>query len=632
MNILSASTDPIGDAAPKAREGTIAMKRFNHLAIVFMVLLLACLAPVPCSAQTAALPAASGQIQRPKGSGTLGADTGGARSGSPLVQFPDPGEERTGRPSQKSPLERPPVPGGEVLDLKPPPLEPGDLRFPINLATALRLADARPLIVSAAGASAWVAEAKLQKAAVLWLPSLNLGGDYIRHDGYGPDLNRGVNVPQGENAFGQNSPGSLGKPLNQNINFFYSGAGFTYLPQGDSYFYQPEPGVPLLPSPQFRYMSDMIFQPLHDRQMLNSARWDIQTAKNDALLMTATAYFNVHKFRGQYAVSIDAVQRGRRLVAEMAELSRDLVPAAEIDRARNLLADLEQQAVSARQMWRIASADLTRVLRLDPRAVVEPLEHDHLQVTLIDPERSLDDLIPVALTNRPELASHQALVQATLVSIRQEKLRPILPSALWNGFQTPYELIEVGGYGVGNGGKLNIWSGRDDISMQYLTIANGMGLRNLAWIKQARGMSSQAIVQLFQLQDSIAAEVTRTQADLQSAAARIVQAEREVRSALINYNGNIEGLRQTKRFGNVLNLIVRPWEAVFSLQLLMTAYDNYIATVAEYNTAQFQLFHALGYPAREIEFVRRPGEIVPVDTSRPAYLPPVGTGPPPATR
>jgi outer membrane protein TolC len=608
------------------------MKRFNRPPMLFMALLLACLAPVPCSAQTPAPSASSEQPQLPQGSGMQGADAIRAGSGAPLAQFPDPGDRQAGPPSHKSSLEYPPVPGGEVLDLKLPPAEPGDLRFPINLATALRLADARPIIVSAAGASVWVAESKLQKAAVLWLPSLNLGGDYIRHDGYGPDLNRGVNIPQGENALGQNSPGSLGKPLNQNINYFYGGGGFTYLPLGDSYFYQPMPGVPLLPEPQFRYLADEIFEPLKEKQMLNSARWDIQTAKNDALLMTATAYFAVHKFRGQYAVSIDAVRRGRKLVAVMAELSRDLIPAAEIDRARNLLADLEQQAVTARQMWRIVSADLTRILRLDPRAVCEPLEHDHLQVTLIDPQRSLDDLMPIALTNRPELASHQALIQATLVSIRQEKLRPFLPSALFNGFQSPYELIEVGGYGIGNGGKMNIWSGRDDVSMQFLTMADGMGLRNLAWVKQARGMSSQAIVQLFQLQDSIAADVTRTQADLQSAAARIVQAEREVRSALINYNGNVEGLSQTKRFGNVLVQVVRPWEAVFSLQLLMRAYDNYITTVAEYNTSQFALFHALGYPARDVEFLRPPGEILPVNTTRPSYLPPVGTGPPPATR
>ena len=145
-------------------------------------------------------------------------------------------------------------------------------------------------------------------------------------------------------------------------------------------------------------------------------------------------------------------------------------------------------------------------------------------------------------------------------------------------------------------------------------------------------MSSQQLVELFQMQDAIAGGVTRTQADLQSAAARVVQAEREVKSALINYNGNVEGLEQTSRFGNVLIQVFRPQEVVFALQLLMTAYEHYIDTVADYNTAQFAMFHELGYPAREIAFSRRTGPILPVNTARPEYLPPVGTGPPPATR
>jgi hypothetical protein len=73
------------------------------------------------------------------------------------------------QPSRKSPLELPPPPGGETVNLPQPPMERGDLRFPINLATALRLADARPLIVAAAQASAWSAEGQLQKAMVLWV-------------------------------------------------------------------------------------------------------------------------------------------------------------------------------------------------------------------------------------------------------------------------------------------------------------------------------------------------------------------------------------------------------------------------------------------------------------------------------
>lgn len=607
------------------------MERRTSLLAGVACIALGCIGPRPCSAQPSPSQLHRTNVTRKQVATRRQApvDTGNV---PPLVTFPARGDKPPARPSQKSPLEQPPTPGGEVLEMRPPPPVPGDLRFPINLATALRLADARPIIVSTTGASVWIAEADLQKAKVLWVPTVNLGADYTRHDGYGPDLNRGVNIPPGVNALGQPSPGSAGKPLNQNVNFFYGGGGFTWMPSGPNYFFQPNPGPPLMPSPQFQFTADIIFEPLKKRQMLNSARWDVQTAKNDALFMTAKAYFAVHKYRGQYAVTIDAVQRGRRLVETIATLSTDLVSRVEIDRARNLLADLEQQAVTARQNWRIASAELTRVLRLDPRAVVEPLEHDHLQITLIDPSRSLDQLMPIALKNRPELASHQALVQAMLVATRQEKLRPLLPSLFMNGFQTPYELIEAGANGIGKGGKINQWSPRDDLSPEMFMIAQGMGFRNLAMVKEARGMSSQAIVELFHMQDSIAAGVTRTQADLQSAAARVVQAEREVKSALINYNGNLDGLSQIKRFGNIVEVIFRPQEVVFALQLLMTAYDNYISTVAEYNTAQFAMFHELGYPAREISFLRRPGAVVPVNTSRPNYLPPVGTGAPPATR
>jgi hypothetical protein len=51
-----------------------------------------------------------------------------------------------------------------------------------------------------------------------------------------------------------------------------------------------------------------------------------------------------------------------------------------------------------------------------------------------------------------------------------------------------------------------------------------------------------------------------------------------------------------------------------------------------YRSIRFQMFHALGYPANELAINRSPGELVPVDTNRPGVLPPVGNGPPPATR
>ena len=477
------------------------------------------------------------------------------------------------------------------MTLKPAPTEPTDRRFPINLATALRLSDARPLMVAAAQAGVWVAEAQLTRAKLLWIPTLNIGFDYIRHDGGGPDFNKGI----------MTAP---------SVNFFYGGVG----------------AVGNIPT------TDAIFQPLAARQVLNARHLNIQTAKNDALLMTSDAYFQVHQYRGIYAGALYCVERGHELVARITQLSKEFVPKVEIDRARNMLADLEQQAVSARQEWRVQSANLTQVLRRDPRAVVVPLEHDHAQITLIDPARTLDEMMPIALTNRPELAAHRALVQAVVAQIRAEKARPFLPSILLNGFQTPNEMLQAGLFGLGPNSSLNQWVGRDDFSIQPLWQLDAFGLGNLARIKEQRGSQSMAIIEFYRWQDTVAADVTRAQARVQSAAARVVQADRAMRTAIITFNGNYEGLRQTTRLGNVLVLVNRPQEAVFALQLLKVAFDEFFTTVAEYNRAQFELFHALGYPAQELAQLRPPGEVVPVDTTRPVYLPPVGNGPPPATR
>jgi hypothetical protein len=203
---------------------------------------------------------------------------------------------------------------------------------------------------------------------------------------------------------------------------------------------------------------------------------------------------------------------------------------------------------------------------------------------------------------------------------------------LSNGFQTPGEYIQGGIFALGPNNTMNQWSGRDDVSLQPLWQLEACGIGNMARIKEQRGMQSMAIIEFYRTQDRIAAEITRSMARLQSATARVSQADRALRTAIITFNGNFEGLKQTTRFGNVLVLVNRPQEVVFALQLLKLALDDYFTTVAEYNRAQFEVFHALGYPAREITYVRPPGDVQPVDTTRPEYLPPVGNGPPPATR
>ena len=492
-----------------------------------------------------------------------------------------------------SPPPDPPAPTlAERPDLPAAPTESEEVRLPINLASALKLADARPLVVAAAQARTWVAEAELARAKVLWIPALNVAYDYVRHDGGGPDFNKGI----------------LTTP---STNFTYAGAGlWGYLNS-----------------------TDAIFQPLVSRRNLDARHYDIQTAKNDAVTSTADAYFAVHQYRGIYAGALYTVGRARSVVTRITALSADLVQPFEVDRAKNMLADIEQQAVSARQNWRVESARLTRVLRLDPRSVVEPLERDHLQITLLDPSRPLDDLMAIALTNRPELGSKRASVSAAEINVRREKARPFIPNYIISGYQSPGGMLIQGGFfAIGPNSRYGEVTGRADVSIQLVWNVDAFGIGNLARVKQARGNQSRAIIDLRNEQDTVAADVTTAHARVQSAAARLVQADRALRTGIITLNGTVEGLEQTKRFGDVLELISRPQEAVYALQLLLRAFTEYFATVAEYNRSQFALYRALGYPSQEVALLRSPGVAAPVRLDRPAYLPPVGNGPPPATR
>ncbi|OJW23031.1 MAG: hypothetical protein BGO49_28270 [Planctomycetales bacterium 71-10] len=496
-------------------------------------------------------------------------------------------------PSGPVPAAPPPGPDplAAGLALKAAPYESADVRFPINLAAALKLADARPLIVAAAQAGVWVAEAELTRAKVLWVPGAVVGFDYTRHDGGGPDFNKGI----------MTAP---------SVNYFMAGAG----------------------AGLYVNLTDAIFEPLVARRALDAAHWDVQSSKNDALMQTADAYFRAHRYRGAYAGSLYTVERGRELVAKIAGLSGDITNKIEVERARNVVADLEQRAALARQEWRVAGADLTQVLRLDPRAVLDLQEHDHAQITLIDPGRTLDDLMPIALANRPELAARVAEVGAAEARVRREKMRPALPIVTLNGFQHPGFTMQAGVFGLGPNASLDQWKGRSDVSVQLLWQFEGFGLGNLARIKQQRGRQSDAIIGWRKQQDAVAADVTRALARVQSAAARVLQADRALRTGIVTFNGHLEGLGETRRLGNVLVLSFRPQEAIFTLNLLDIAFHEYFSTVAEYNRAQFDLFHALGYPASELAQLRPPGDALPVDVERPDYLPRVGVGPPPATR
>lgn len=443
----------------------------------------------------------------------------------------------------------------------PPAAAPCEQPLPINLATALKLTNVRAWDIAIAGERVQIAAAQLQSAKVLWLPTLYNGVDYLHHEG-----------------------------TNQNL----STAAINDISRSSMM-------VGTAPFAVFA-TTDAIFEPLATKQLLQARQADLQAVTNDTTLAVALGYFDVEEARGDLASILDVLRRAHELVERIDKLAPEMIPRVEATRARTQLARLEQMAQSARERWRVVSAELARILRLGPEALLEPVEPPHLQITLIAPERCPADLLELALTLRPELAASQALVKAALQRWREEKFRPLLPMILARGAgtQTPYPMA-FGTFGGGQGSSLSNFGLREDWDLQALWELRNLGLGNRALIRGRRAEHDQAEMQLMRTQDFVGREVMQAYAQLQSAVIRVGQAEQGLKDALTSAQENYEGLGQVKRVGgNIVVLVIRPQEALAALQDLTLAYYNYYGAVADYNRAQFRLYRAMGNPAQQL--------------------------------
>ena len=126
----------------------------------------------------------------------------------------------------------------------------------------------------------------------------------------------------------------------------------------------------------------------------------------------------------------------------------------------------------------------------------------------------------------------------------------------------------------------------------------GLGLQNLALIRQRDAERKAALLSLLREQDRVAAEVDQAFAKARSADARVKYAESGLRDALDSLDKNFQGLLQPRRLGEFLILVVRPQEVVAALQSLASAYTDYYDSVADFNRNQFLLFRSLGYPTQ----------------------------------
>lgn len=486
-------------------------------------------------------------------------------SASTLVPLPDrpPGGEPAEPPQPNPPAALTTQPLALAIDTT---LIPGRKIEPIDLVTTLRLAGERDVDIAIARQRISQSLAELDRARSLWLPSLFLGPTYYRADGQVQTV--------------------TGEVINVNRSSLFLG-GTATLPNG---FPAPSAGTgyPQLNSlSSVLRISDMIFEPLAARRVVAANRAGLQARTNDALLQVAEAYMDLQQASGRLAVAREAAGNAELLV-KITESYAKSGQGVEADHRRALAEFRHQRKLiqaSSGQLL-VASANLIRLLVLDAKVVVAPVEPAEAVLCLIPETVPLDDLVVMGLRNRPELAQSKELVQAAVVRLKQARLRPLIPSvsATYAG----------GGLGGGPDSFFGNFGARGDFMASIFWELQHLGFADVAVMRRNAAEKRTADLELIRVEAQVAADVVAGYEQSLAASRQIAESRETVNEAIESLKLNFVNMQQ----GAGLTRAPRPIEVLQPIQALAQARLDYLDSVITYNRAQFRLKRAIGQQPR----------------------------------
>ncbi len=449
--------------------------------------------------------------------------------------------------------------------------------LPIDLPTALQLADSTNPVIAAARSQIAVAQSNLLAARVLMLPSLNAGANYHAHAG--------------------NFQRSAGNILRLSDQSFYFGGGARAIAQGTVEI----PAVNISAS-----VADALYEPLAARQRVDVSRFDASATANSVLLEVATLYQDLHRAGALLTARRQSESEAGEVVKITAGFARTgQGRQADADRARSQQQLVRASIRRAEEEVAKTSAALCRRLHLDPSTRLFPAGDPLAILSLIDPSADPETLIATAIGQRPEVGGRSAAIAVAETRLRAEKVRPFLPT-LWLGFSG-------GAFGGGSNltpPNLGNFGGRTDFDVvAYWTLEN-FGFGNLALQRRRSAEVGAATEERARVIARVREEVASARADALARREQIVLAVEELAASGEGFHQDLERARQVRGL---------PIEVLNNLDLLIKSREDLIETVTGFNRAQLRLFVALGVaPPLEIRSSGVPtaGETASADRER----------------
>jgi outer membrane protein TolC len=228
----------------------------------------------------------------------------------------------------------------------------------------------------------------------------------------------------------------------------------------------------------------------------------------------------------------------------------------------------------------VVSAELARLLRLDPAVRLQAVDETPVPLEFVDQSLPLEMLIDQAVAARPEITSADAERDAACYRRRQEQLRPWMPHL--------YAGASGGGFGGGEGSDVTNFGDRADFDAAAIWEFENLGFGNAARQREQQSLHRQASLAVQQARDLIAAEVTQAYQRVQLRQRQIDVTRPQVESAQQAVRLNMEG---------ILGGVLRPIEIQQAIGALASSRTEQLDAVVDYNMAQLQMLRAIGQPA-----------------------------------
>lgn len=419
---------------------------------------------------------------------------------------------------------------------------------PIDLPTVLRLVSPNSPTVGFARARVAEAQARVAQAEVQWLPNLTVGMAYNRFDGQTQN--------QAGNVFGVSR-----------ANLFYGGG----------------PALTL-------NLADALYGPLIARRVRSAAQFQEVATTISAEQEAAVTYLDLVQLHAQLEINAETLSRAEEMLkaAESAKDAKLDRTAGDVQRARTEVLFRRTERFDLEARASAVSARLGRQLNLLPNVKLVPADSVVAPLTLIDPTRTIDDLLATALETRPDLAAGRETIAAAWERVKQAKREPFIPKVTLQN--------QTGGFGGGLNDDLSNFSGRNALSVQLFWEVRNLGFGNRAGVAERRAAAEQARYQLADAQARAAAEVVEAAQTAVAKFEAIAPAEEAVKEATELYRINKSGTQNVVGANNLFDAL-RPLQAI---QALNTARLNYLSAVMDHNRAQLRLLAATGTPPTTI--------------------------------